>query len=117
MSGQISYLAGISAEDQVARAYADHGHVVLSRRWRGKGGEIDLVLQKGSEVVFVEVKKSRSHAKAAQALSRRQLTRIFRSAEDYLGHLPEGANTPCRVDVALLDDMGRIDVVPNVLCA
>ncbi|PIV75148.1 MAG: hypothetical protein COW55_06670 [Rhodobacteraceae bacterium CG17_big_fil_post_rev_8_21_14_2_50_65_11] len=117
MSGKISYLAGLSAEDQVARRYAGDGHVILSRRWRGRGGEIDLVAQKGGEVVFIEVKKSRSHARAAERLSQRQLSRIYQSAEDYLGHMAGGTATPCRVDVALLDSMGQIDIVPNVMCA
>ena len=117
MSGRIRYLAGLSAEDQVAQRYAGEGHVILSRRWRGRGGEIDLVAQKDGEVIFIEVKKSRSHARAAEALSRRQLARIHQSAEDYLGHMPSGLNTPCRVDVALLDQMGAIDIVPNVMCA
>ena len=117
MSGQVSYLAGLSAEDQVARRYAGDGHVILSRRWRGRGGEIDLVAQKGGEVVFIEVKKSGSHARAAERLSHRQLSRIYRSAEDYLGHMPGGTNTACRVDVALLDSTGCIDIVPNVICA
>lgn len=117
MSGRVSYLAGLSAEDQVSRRYAREGHVILSRRWRGRGGEIDLVAQKDGEIVFIEVKKSRSHARAAERLSRRQLARIYQSAEDYLGHLPQASNTPCRIDVALLDSMGQIDIVENVLCA
>ena len=43
MSGQVSYLSGVSAEDQVARRYARTGHVILARRWRGRAGELDLV--------------------------------------------------------------------------
>lgn len=117
MSGKIGYLSGLSAEEQVARHYADDGHVILSRRWRGRGGEIDLVAQKSGEVIFVEVKKSGSHARAAERLSRRQLVRIYQSAEDYLGHMAGGTDTPCRVDVALLDSLGQIDILPNVMCA
>jgi putative endonuclease len=117
MSGTVSYHAGLSAEDQVSRRYVRDGHTILSRRWRGKAGEIDLVAEKDGTVIFIEVKKSRSHARAAEALSARQLARIHHSAEDYLGHLPSGANTPCRVDVALLDEMGRIDILANLTCA
>lgn len=117
MSGSISYHAGLSAEDQVTRHYARAGHVILSRRWRGSGGEIDLVAEKDGTVVFIEVKKSRSHARAAERLSQRQLQRIYHSAEDFIGHLPAGANTDCRVDVALLDGRGQIDILANVLCA
>lgn len=117
MSGAVSYHAGLSAEDQVTRRYVRDGHVILSRRWRGKCGEIDLVAEKDGTVVFIEVKKSRSHTQAAERLSQRQLHRIFRSAEDFIGHLPAGSNTDCRVDVALLDHLGQIDILPNVLCA
>jgi len=117
MSGSISYHAGLSAEDQVTRHYARDGHVILARRWRGQAGEIDLVAEKDGTVVFIEVKKSRSHARAAERLSQRQLHRIYCSAEDFIGHLPAGANTDCRVDVALLDGQGQIDILPNVLCA
>jgi len=117
MSGTVSYHAGLSAEDQVSRHYARDGHVILSRRWRGKAGEIDLVAEKDGTIVFVEVKKSRSHARAAERLSTRQLQRIYHSAEDFIGHLPAGSNTPCRVDVALLNGQGQIDILPNVLCA
>jgi putative endonuclease len=117
MSGTVSYHAGLSAEDQVSRRYVRDGHTILARRWRGKAGEIDLVAEKDGTVIFIEVKKSRSHARAAERLSQRQLTRIFRSAEDFIGHLPAGANTDCRVDVVLLDHHGEIDILPNVLCA
>ncbi|MGI3186157.1 YraN family protein [Nioella aestuarii] len=117
MSGAVSYHAGLSAEDQVTRRYVRDGHVILSRRWRSKAGEIDLVAEKDGTVVFVEVKKSRSHSRAVEHLSQRQLSRIFRSAEDFIGYLPAGAHTDCRVDVALLDHQGQIDILPNVLCA
>ncbi len=117
MSGQTSYLAGVSAEDQVAHTYARTGHVILARRWRGKAGEIDLVVEKDGMVIFVEVKKSRTHARAAERLSQRQLARIYKSAEDFLGHLPKGSNSDARIDVALLDSMGQIDILENVFCA
>ncbi len=117
MSGLVSYLAGQSAEDQVAAHYARQGHVILSRRWRGAAGEIDLGAQKAGQVVFVEVKKSGDHARAALHLSANQQKRILASAADFLGHMPGGQDTEARVDVALLDTAGRIEVIENALCA
>ena len=58
MSGKTAYLAGLSAEDQVARLYETHGYHLRARRWRGRGGEIDLIFEKSGEITFVEVKKS-----------------------------------------------------------
>ncbi len=117
MSGTTSYHAGISAEDQIARQYARSGHVILSRRWRGKAGEIDLVTEKDGVFVFVEVKKSRSHARAAERLSRAQIQRIYNSAEDYIGQVTGHRDADARIDVALVDGAGRFDIIENAYCA
>ncbi|HID66877.1 MAG TPA: hypothetical protein EYP31_01045 [Roseibacterium sp.] len=99
------------------RAYVDHGHTLIARRWRGPAGEIDLILEKHGEVIFVEVKKSRTLARAAESLSKRQIGRLLRSAEQCLGSFPKGAMTPMRFDVALVDGQGQTDVIVNALAA
>jgi len=45
-----------------ARWYEAHGYEVLARNWRCPAGELDLVLLRGAEVVFSEV-KTRSSAR------------------------------------------------------
>lgn len=99
------------------RGYLDYGHRLVARRWRGPAGEIDLVMEKDGEVIFVEVKASRTHAQAASAVSKRQIGRLLRSAEHCLGTFPKGLSTPMRFDVALVDGQGRIDVIMNALAA
>lgn len=108
-----NYHAGLSAEQAVARYYGDRGAVLRETRWRGRCGEIDLILSEGDRVVFVEVKKSRTHAMAVGRVTARQLSRILRSAEDYLGQCPAGALTDARLDVALVDEFGAIEIIPN----
>lgn len=108
-----NYHAGLSAEQAVARHYMDRGAQLRETRWRGRFGEIDLILSEGDRVVFVEVKKSRTHVAAVQRITARQLGRILRSAEDYLGRCPNGALTEARLDVALVDAQGVIDIIPN----
>lgn len=115
--GTRNYHAGDAAEGQVARVYEQHGYRLRDRRWRGGVGELDLVLERDEEIVFVEVKASRTHARAAEALSARQVSRLMRSAEIYLGTLPRGALTPMRFDVALVDGAGRLDLIENALAA
>lgn len=117
MSGSVSYHAGLSAEDQVARDYQRRGYPVAAHRWRGAGGEIDLVAQDGDGFVFVEVKKSRSHARAAERLSMRQIRRLYDAAAEFLAQCPRGLNTLARFDVALVDGNGRIEILENALCA
>lgn len=113
MSGTVSYHAGLSAEDGVARVYERRGLSIAARRWRGAAGEIDLILQQGDGYVFVEVKKSRSFARAAERVSRRQAERIMTAAQEFLDGTPRGQLTDIRFDVALVDGQGRVEILEN----
>jgi len=117
MSGAVSYQAGASAERQVAVDYGRRGMQIVARRWRGQGGEIDLVARDGNGLVFIEVKKSRNHARAAERLSMRQIRRLYDAAGEYMATCPDGLNTNARFDVALVDAVGRIEILENALCA
>ncbi|MBK5945195.1 hypothetical protein CCR83_01715 [Rhodobacter veldkampii DSM 11550] len=113
MAGAVSYQAGLAAEAQVAAHYQRSGRGIAARRWRGSGGEIDLIARDGAGLIFIEVKKSASHARAAERLSRRQMDRIYASASEFLVGEPLGLNTAIRFDVALVDAVGRIEIVEN----
>lgn len=117
MSGLISYLAGASAEQQVAAHYTRRGLTIAAHRWRGKGGEIDLVARDGEALVFIEVKKSRSHARAAERLSPRQIARLFDAADEYMATFCAAGGVDARFDVALVDGTGRIEIIENALVA
>ena len=117
MSGARSYHAGLAAEDQVAQLYERSGRAVCARRWRGSSGEIDLIVRDGAEVIFIEVKQSRTHSVAAEHLTRRQMDRIYASASEFLAGEPQGQDTDVRFDVALVDSIGRIDIVENAFAA
>lgn len=113
MSGKTSFLAGLAAEDSVARNYQARGAQVAARRWRGSCGEIDLVMRNDDGLVFVEVKKARDFARAAERLSRAQMRRIYGAASEFLAGEPEGQNTPVRFDVALVNSTGQMQVIEN----
>lgn len=52
--------------EDAALAYLQlQGYVLLTRNWRCKFGELDLVMREGDTVVFVEVRARRSGADAA----------------------------------------------------
>ena len=112
--GARAYQAGLSAEDIVARDYEARGHVIKARRLRSASGEIDLIAASDGEVVFIEVKQSKTHEAASLALSSRQLARIYRAASEYLAKAPSGQDTPSRVDVALVDGQGRVECLENI---
>ena len=113
MSGLTSYHAGLAAEGAVETHYARAGYVIAERRWRGAGGEIDLIVRDGDGFVFIEVKKSRNIAGAAERVSPRQMQRIYATATEYLAGAPNGQDTDARFDVALMDGMGKIQVIEN----
>lgn len=114
MSGLRSHLAGLAAEDAVARHYDSAGGAICARRWRGHGGEIDLIAREGDTVVFIEVKHSRTHDEAAWHLTGRQFRRICDAASEFLAGEPAGQGTDVRFDLALVDEQGRIELRQNL---
>ncbi|SFP88131.1 YraN family protein [Tranquillimonas alkanivorans] len=114
MSGGTSYWAGAAAEERVAEHYARCGAAIAERRWRGRGGEIDVIARDGDRLIFVEVKASRTHARAAERVSPRQIARLHAAAGEFMAGEPRGADTEARFDVALVDGTGRVEVRENV---
>jgi putative endonuclease len=115
--GKIASLTGRMAEESVTRLYQSRGAELLETRWRGKAGEIDLILRDGEELVFVEVKASITHAAAAQRLLPAQMRRIMQAACEYCDAAGFGQDVPMRFDAALVDELGRVDLIPNAFDA
>lgn len=111
--GQRAHLSGLAAEDIAVRGYAARGAQVLTRRWRGTGGEIDLVLWHADSYVFCEVKKAATFDRALQRVSPGQVRRIVTAASEYLGQTPEGQLAPVRMDLALVDETGDLRIVED----
>lgn len=111
--GAMSFYAGLAAEDRIAQDYERRGFAVIQQRWRGKGGEIDLIVKDGDGLIFVEVKQSRSFERAAQRVSREQMRRIYSCAEEFLGTQPLGSLTDVRFDVALMNGHGETQIIEN----
>jgi len=96
-TGKVSYHAGQAAEFQVARHYERDGWHVLQHRFKNAAGEIDLVLRRNDTVLFVEVKRAR------------------KSAEIFVAEHLSGQNFEMRLDAALVDQKGEIQIIPNAL--
>lgn len=77
---------GDQGEEAAARYLEQHGCRILERQFRTKVGEIDIIAEKGGELIFVEVKTRRpTHFGApAQAVGRTKQQRIFRTAFLYV---------------------------------
>ena len=113
LRGQTAYHAGLAAEDQVAQDYQRRGFSLAGRRWRGEGGEIDIIARDADGLVFIEVKKAGDFARAAESLCRRQMRRICSAAEQFLAGEPNGLMTNMRFDVALVNAAGAFQIIEN----
>lgn len=77
---------GDAGEDFAARILSLKGYRVLERKYRCKAGEIDIVAEKDSELVFVEVKTRQTAAfgRPAEAVTREKQRHIKNTAAYYL---------------------------------
>jgi len=114
LRGAKAYASGRAAEQAVKAHYLQAGFEVCEERWRGKSGEVDLIFSKDAGFIFVEVKSSKTCVQAAQSLSQRQLSRIYASANDYVSTTERGLLSDMRIDAALVDASGHIEVLENV---
>lgn len=113
MTSLTNHYTGVAAEEIVASDYARRGREIAQRRWRGQAGEVDLIVREGDCVVFVEVKKSRSFARASERLTERQMARIYASASEFIGTEPAGQLTEVRFDLALVNGIGELRIIEN----
>jgi putative endonuclease len=77
------------------------GYRILARRYRGPGGEIDIVAQRGKTLVFVEVKARASRAAAPGSLSVRQRDRIINAAQAFIAGRADLAQLGQRFDLVI----------------
>lgn len=113
LKSRTNYHAGLAAEAIVENEYARRGRGIAGRRWRGRGGEIDLIVRDGTGLVFVEVKKSRTHDQALRRVSRKQMDRLCAAASEFVSHEPNGQLTDMRFDVATVDAAGTVRIIEN----
>lgn len=113
MNNAVSYYKGLCAEILVAEYYKTAGYHLKEHRYKTPHGEIDLILERNTEQIFVEVKSSQTHAQAAARLSDTQKNRIFAAAESYLSEVNLYDCVNCRFDAALVDARGQIKIVSN----
>ncbi len=95
---------GKEAERWASEFLKRQGLKPVAMNYRCRLGEIDLVMQDGETLVFVEVRQ-RSNAGfggAASSIDRHKQHRIILAARHYLSGLRR--MPPCRFDVVLMDD-------------
>ncbi|TBU96642.1 YraN family protein [Phytopseudomonas dryadis] len=101
MSDDPRHASGREAE-ACARQYLErHGLRLLAQNWRGRRGELDLVMLDGDTVVFVEVRyrKHSAWGGAIESVDGRKRDKLIATAMQFLQQQPRWARQPCRFDV------------------
>ena len=112
--GRRNWYSGVAAEESAARHYEARGGNVVARRLRTPDGELDLVVEQGGALIFVEVKR-RSGAIIDSPVSARQWQRLENAALHYMMRVQNetGVQPFCRFDVALAGPDGRLRIIEN----
>lgn len=114
--------SGAAAERLAERYLEKAGLTLVTRNFRSRMGEIDLIMKDRDSLVFVEVRlrksaSSRSFGGAAGSIGPHKQRRLIAAAQYYLSKL---SSTPaCRFDAVLLDglDATRIEWLKNAFDA
>jgi putative endonuclease len=96
---------GVQAEQWAVRYLQQQGLKLVAQNYRSRFGEIDLIMQDGTSLVFIEVRLRRNadFGGAAASIDAHKQKRLIRTAHQYLAGLSH--TPPCRFDALLLDDM------------
>ncbi|MFV8835911.1 YraN family protein [Aquisalimonas sp.] len=94
--------SGQTAEDTARRHLEAQGLRLLDRNVRARRGEIDLVMEDGDVLVFVEVRYrgDPAHGSALESIGATKQRRLIHAASTYLQR--HRLDRPCRFDVVAI---------------
>ncbi len=96
--------------------YRLRGYRILGTNVRAGRNELDLIVRRGRELTFVEVKERRAagFGGAIGAVDAEKRRRVRRAAQVWLSRNPQAADVRIGFEVVALDD-GRLTRVPSTL--
>lgn len=102
--------AGGAAEQRALEHLSARGLRLIERNYRSRWGEIDLVMDEDTTIVFVEVRYRRHphFGGALASIDERKRRRIVHTAQDFLGRRRLG-DRAARFDVVSVAGNGSID--------
>lgn len=108
---------GEAAERLAERHLRKQGLRLRERNYRSPHGEIDLIMQDGDTLVFIEVRQRRNAAygSGADSVDHRKQRRLQLTAEHYLQR--QQAIPACRFDVVSIDNRDDILWIPGAFDA
>src|SRR2546423_14289324 len=97
---RLRQILGKTGEDLACGELERRGYAIIARRYRRRGGELDIIARDGGTLVFVEVKSRQDHAfgDGADAVNGLKQRRMARLAIEYVMR-HRLTDSPCRFDV------------------
>jgi putative endonuclease len=110
-------MRGAAAEASARRFLEARGFRLVTANYRSRFGEIDLIMQQGNLLSFIEVRLRNSlhFGGAAASITAAKQQKIIASARAFLQHHPEFCRCNCRFDVIAVQsapDGWRIEWLP-----
>jgi len=104
----MSTIKGAFAEAAARQWLEQQGLSTVTTNYRCREGEIDLIMQQGDVIVFIEVRHRTTsrYASATGSVNPQKQRKIRRTAQDFLYHHPQYQNFLCRFDMIAYD--GRV---------
>lgn len=95
---------GPAAETQACRYLLAQGLELVTRNYRCRHGEIDLIMREGRSLVFVEVRYrgNRRFGGGSETVDHRKQSKLAAAALHYLQRHPDAAARPARFDVVAI---------------
>jgi putative endonuclease len=93
---------GSAAEDLAMEHLLKQGLRLIERNFRTRAGEIDLIMQQGNTLVFVEVRFRQSchYGSPAETVTAHKQQRLIHTAAHYLQR--HRLDLPCRFDIVAI---------------
>ncbi|MEK6531738.1 MAG: YraN family protein [Deltaproteobacteria bacterium] len=97
-------IRGFFGQDAAEKELKKQGYTIIERNFRCRHGEIDIIAEHGTYIVFIEVKtrSNRSFGTPACSIDSRKKRRIIMSARQYLS-MRGISDRDARFDVASIE--------------
>ena len=114
----MSIMIGIAGEEAAKAFLIKQGLQWITSNYHCRFGEIDLIMQEGDYLVFIEVRQRRSMAfgGALASITSAKQKKLIKSAQHYQCSHKQLSKNPCRIDVLTLQGTPpKIDWIKNAI--
>lgn len=106
---------GENSEQQAFEYLIAQGLKPITRNYRCRFGELDLIMRDANSLVIVEVRyrKNDTYGSALESITARKQSRIIAATHCYLAANPQATATDVRFDVVAISGNNQLEWVKN----